>query len=77
MASGEGGGTWQEVQGGKNKKRAASGEGRENVPDKQRRTASPEELVVLFRVKGAKPGDAGFKAINPLQVESPLKGQIG
>lgn len=47
------------------------------VPEKQRRVRSPEELTVLLRVKGAKPGDAGFKAINPLQIDMSLQSQIG
>lgn len=33
--------------------------------------------MVLLRVKGAKPGDAGFKAINPLQIDMSLQNQIG
>lgn len=70
--AGEEGG-WQ--QGRLKNKRAAQREGDE-VPEKQKRTKSPEELVVL-RVKGTKPGDAGFKAINPLQIDMSLQNQIG
>lgn len=69
------GGGWQRQVSSRGK-RAASGEER-GVPEKQRRTKSPEELVVLFRVKGAKSGDAGFRAINPLQIGMSLQSQIG
>ena len=58
-------------------KRRASRDERENEGAKQRRTTSPEELVVLFKVKGDKPGEAGFRAINPLQIDESLRSQIG
>lgn len=85
MASGsggdEGGGGWHTVvkeKGGS--KREASRERPEMSGDegsKVRRTGNSEELVVLFKVKGANQGDAGFRAINPLKVTNALESQIG
>lgn len=69
------GGGWQR-QGWLKNKRAAQREGDE-VPEKQKRIKSPEELAVLLIVKGAKSGDAGFTAINPLQIDMSLQNQIG
>ena len=83
MASKEGGGggegSWQ-TQGsrGNGHKRAASREesGTEDIPEKHRRTKSPEELSVLLKVKGSKPGEPGFKAINPLHIDASLRSQL-
>lgn len=61
-------------------KREASSERPEMSGDKGnkvRRTGGSEELVVLFKVKGANQGDAGFRAINPLKVTNALESQIG
>ena len=63
--------------GEKAKKRPAPSESStDSIPEKQRKT-NPDELAVLYRVKGAKPGDAGFKAINPLQIDLSLRNQLG
>lgn len=36
-----------------------------------------EERVVLLRVKGQKPGEGGFRVLNPLRVTTALESQIG
>lgn len=85
MASGmggdEGGGWWQKVvrEKGRSKREASSErpEMSEDEGNKVRRTGNTEELVVLFKVKGANQGDAGFRAVNPLKVTNALESQIG
>lgn len=84
MASGsggdKGGGGWQKVvkEKGRSKRGALSKrpEMSGDEGNKVRRTGSTEELVMLFKVKGANQGDAGFRAMNPLKVTNALEGQM-
>lgn len=77
----EGGGGWQKLvrEKGRSKKEASSErpEMSGDEGNKVRRTGSTEELVVLFKVKGANQGAAGFRAVNPLKVTNALESQIG
>lgn len=76
------GGGWQTVGKG-SQKRGASKERPEmseaGAENKLRKMGSvnPEELVVLFKVKGQKPGEGGFRVLNPLRVTTALESQIG
>lgn len=80
MATGGGAGVegrgWQVVGKSKGEKRVASSD----RPDtsgvlgeiKLRKMSDPGEGIVMFKMKGQKPGEGGFRALNPLRVTAAL-----
>lgn len=82
MATGGGAGVegrgWQVVGKSKGEKRVASSERPDTSgvigENKLRKMSEPVEWIVMFKVKGQKPGEEGFRALNPLRVTAALVG---
>lgn len=82
MATGGGAGVagrgLQAVGKSKGEKRVALGERPDTSgvvgENKLRKMSEPVEWIVMFKVRGQKPGEGGFRALNPLRVTAALVG---